>query len=115
MKITSVSVRRLKTTHGYNNVAIEATSQVQDWEDPAGVREEVDLWVQAELEGKTPAQIQSECHELEWQVKSLQREHERLTRENERIKAEISRQPAETRPPLELEAPSDKPPQDPPF
>ena len=103
MKITSVSVRRLKTLSGYLNVAVEATSQVADWADPAAVREEVDLWVQAQLAEKDVTQIAAEKQELEWSVKSLQREKDRLSVEVDKLRTEISRKPPELREQLELE------------
>ena len=60
-RITQVTVRRLKTTEGYNNVAVEATVPIiAGVDDPAQVRADLDLWVQGQLDGKSVAQLREE-------------------------------------------------------
>lgn len=50
MNITSVTVRRLKTLQGYNNIAIEASATVQPGEVPSAVLDALDFWVQDQIE-----------------------------------------------------------------
>lgn len=102
MKITQVTVRRLRTIPGqYNNVSVEATALVQDSETPEAVRHILDIWVQGQLEGKTVEQLEETARTLEWKTDALKREHTRLSAEIEEMRIERSR--TKKGEPLELE------------
>ena len=107
MIVTTVSVRRLKTTGGYNNVAVELTATIGPDDDYRKCRADLDLMVQAEIEGKDVSAIVAERDNLKWQVESLRREKGRLEIRCEELRREISRQPASTREPLKLVEPTD--------
>jgi predicted nuclease with TOPRIM domain len=84
MRITTVSVRRLKSLQLYSNIQIGAEAEIQDGDDPDKVRIELDLWVQFQLDGaKSVDELQSSISDLKWYV-------ERLTDERDRLKEEIT-------------------------
>ena len=78
MIITQVSVRKLRTTEGYNNVSIEATAQVKDGETPEDVRESLDLWVEGQITGKGHDELVREKKTLDWMVPEMKKEKARL-------------------------------------
>lgn len=50
MKITSISYRSLRTGHGYNNTACEATAAVGEGDDPDRVLAELRFWVDRQVD-----------------------------------------------------------------
>jgi len=86
MKITSVTVRRLKTGPGYNNVAHEVTATVEDGEDPAAVREALDIQVQAWNEEKTVLHLEQQKADALWNIKGLKSEEVALRMQIESIR-----------------------------
>lgn len=91
MKITHVRVRQLVSGPGFSNRAVEVEASVDDGDDPALVRKELDLWCEAQLASKTTEGLRSERSELEWAIDQLRRRHAGLKVEHETLKVEVAR------------------------
>lgn len=91
MRITHVRVRKLVSGPGFSNRAIEVEAAVDEGENPTAVRQELDLWCEAQLEGKSVEGLRSERSELEWSINQLSRRHVALQIEGDTLKADIAR------------------------
>lgn len=85
-KITSITVRRLRTTGNFNNVAHEATAVVPDGADPEQVRNELDLQVQAWNDQKPIEALREQAEELRWEVQRLRWSKANIEAELESLK-----------------------------
>lgn len=92
MKITSVTVRRLKTLGSYNNVAVEASATVEDGDNPEGIRAELDLWVQGQIsDAKSVDDMRIERNELQWSIGNLRSSKASLEAERESLRRDVER------------------------
>jgi ethanolamine utilization microcompartment shell protein EutL len=90
MNITSITVRRLRTGQGYNNVAHEATAIVAEGENPEEVRAKLDMQVQAWNTERTVEGLADEAKSLEWQVQDFRRQKIDLEAQVEALKRQIA-------------------------
>lgn len=81
LKITSVTVRKLRTKAAYSNIAIEATAEVSKGEDPKIVRENLDIWVEAQITGKSVDEILEQLENHLEEVPYLQEQKKNLQKE----------------------------------
>ncbi len=88
--ITTVTVRRLRTGPGYNNVAHEATAVVADGENPDEVRAKLDMQVQAWNNERTVESLADEVKNLQWQLPELLRRKVQLEADVEALKKQIA-------------------------
>lgn len=91
MKITHVRVRQLKSTPGFNHRAVEVEAAIGEDEHPSTVRRDLELWCEAELSGKTLADLQAELGEVKWTIDRLRRSKTALEVEAESLRSEIAR------------------------
>lgn len=90
-KITHVRVRKLKSDPGFNHRAVEVEAAIGEGENPSAVRRELELWCEAELSGKTMADLQAELDEVKWSIDRLRRSKTALEVEAEGLRSEIVR------------------------
>lgn len=91
--IQTITVRRLKTGPGYNNVAHEATASVPTGcspEDLERIRDHIDLQVQAWNDKKSVDEMRTEQQDLSWSVPRLRQEKVNLEAEVESLKRRLS-------------------------
>lgn len=91
MKITYVRVGKLVSGPGFSNRSIEVEASVDEGESAISVRQELELWCEAQLQGKTIDSLRSEKADLEWCVAQLGRQKTALQVDCEGLKAETNR------------------------
>lgn len=92
MKITAVTVRRLKTLGNYNNIAIEATAVVEEGQDPAAVRAELDRWVEGQVEaGKSVADMTDQAMKLQDQIEQMKSSKEFIRADIQKLRDQRDR------------------------
>lgn len=91
MRITHVRVRKLKSDPGFNHRAVEVEAAIGENENPGAVRRELELWCEAELSGKTMADLQAELDEVKWTIDRLRRSKTALEIEADGLRSEIAR------------------------